>query len=293
MLGPIDRHVLMAVLLASCGLMARLAHAAEAPIDLGDRRELFVDNHLIDQMQNVSRQLHAPRDEGPVLQFDQPWEGIHCGYCTLLQDGAQFRVYYRGMPAGAIDGTEAEVTCVAVSDDGIHWTKPQLGIYEAAGSKQNNIVYAGDPPFSHNFSPLLDPRPDCPPDQRYKALSGLDSSGLVALVSADGLHWQKLRSTPVIPRQAPFPFAWMFDSQNVAFWSEAEQQFVCYFRVYVGVRRIARCVSKDFMKWSDPVLMENQTHGTPSPLGELYTNQTLPYFRAPPLYLAVAVLVVP
>lgn len=268
-------------------------HATSDPIPLGSRRELFVDRFLIGSMRGVELRLHEPRDEGTVLRFDEPWEGIHCGYCTVIRDGDRFRVYYRGMPANVKDGTAGEVTCVAESDDGVRWTKPKLRLFEAQGTRENNVVLAGDPPFSHNFSPFLDTRPGCPPEQRYKALAGISKSGLVAFVSADGLRWRKLRDAAVIPEKAPFKFSWMFDSQNVAFWSESEKKYVCYFRVWERIRRIARTESSDFVNWSDPVLMSYVTDGRPSPVEELYTNQTDPYFRAPHLYVAVAARFVP
>lgn len=285
------RFWILSVLLLVC--CCSPATAQVPAIELSSRRELFVDQHLIEKLDRTRQEFHEPRDEGTVLKFDQPWEGVHCGYCTMIRDGAKLRVYYRGMPAGIRDGTAGEVTCVADSDDGIHWTRPKLGLFLAHGTKENNIVLAGDPPYSHNFSPFVDTRPDCPPEQRYKAFSGLDKSGLIAFVSADGLRWTKLRSEPVIPRRAPFKVSWMFDSQNVAFWSESEQKYVSYFRVYDGVRRIARSESADFVTWSDPVLMSYLTDGKPSPIEELYTNQTHPYFRAPHLYVAVAARFVP
>jgi len=289
---PLHRRDFLKRLLATAILSAVLGVQGEV-VELGSRRELFVDRWLIDSMRGVELRLHEPRDEGEVLRFDQPWEGIHCGYCTLIQDGDRFRVYYRGMPAGVLDGTDGEVTCVAESADGRRWIKPELGLFEVRGTKANNVVLAGDPPFSHNFSPFLDTRPGCPPEQRYKALAGISKSGLLAFVSADGLHWHKLRDTAVMPEKAPFKFAWMFDSQNVAFWSAAEKKYICYFRVWEGVRRIGRTESVDFVSWSEPVLMEQMTEGQPSPVEELYTNQTDPYFRAPHLYLAVAARFVP
>jgi hypothetical protein len=85
-----------------------------------------------------------------------------------------------------------------------------------------------------------------------------------------------------------------FDSQNVAFWSEAEQCYVCYFRTWTGnFRRISRTTSKDFRHWSRPVLMEYRRAGGEAPIEHLYTNQTQPYFRAPHLYLATAARFVP
>lgn len=233
--------------------------AQEPAIEIGSRRELFVDRHLIEKLDDVRLHLHEPHDEGVVLKFDQPWEGIHCGYCTVIRNGATLRVYYRGMPSETRDGTAGEVTCVADSDDGTQWTRPKLGLFLAGGTKENNVVLAGDPPFSHNFSPFIDTRPGCTPEQRYKALSGTDVSGLLAFVSPDGLRWTKLRGKPAIPRKGSFKFDWMFDSQNVAFWSDIERKYVCYFRVYDGGRRIGRCDSIDFLHWSDPVLMSYLT----------------------------------
>jgi hypothetical protein len=282
-----------AMCLIAIGGISEPASAQVPLIEVGSRRELFIDHYLIDKLDNTSLHLHEPHDEGIVMKFDQPWEGLHSGYCTMIRDGSRFRVYYRGLPVTGRDGTPNEVTCVADSEDGIHWTKPTLGLFEAHGAKQNNIVLASDPPYSHNFSPFIDTRPGCPPEQRYKAISGLDTSGLVAFVSADGLRWSKLRGEAVIPRKAPFKFAHLFDSQNLAFWSASEEKYVCYFRVWDGVRRIARCESADFVHWSDPVLMSYVTDGKPSPTEELYTNQTNPYFRAPHIYIAVAARFVP
>jgi len=186
-------------------------------------------------------------------------------------------MYYRGLPQAGADGSAAEVTCVALgctrdervppvrtrdervppvrtrdervprSPDGVAWTRPDLGLFEVAGTRQNNVVLAGAAPFSHNFSPFIDARPDCPPAERYKAIAGTSASGLAGFVSADGLRWRKIRDVPLITKGA-------FDSQNVAFWSEAEGCYACYFRIFdVGFRSIARATSPDFLAWSEPV----------------------------------------
>ncbi len=272
--------------------------AVEPPLQLGSRRELFVDRYLIDKIQGAQLVLHEPRDEGSVLRFDAPWEGIHSGYCTIIRDGNRFRAYYRGLPKDGKDGTNNEVTCVAESADGIRWTKPQLGYFEVQGTRDNNVVYANAAPASHNFSPFLDTRPGVPASERYKALAGLDESGLLAFASADGLRWRQLGTAPVITRKtAPFKFQFLFDSQNVAFWSDVEQSYVCYFRVFGDVRRIGRTTSKDFLNWTPAVQMEYRhddgTGPRGAPIEQLYTNQTAPYFRAPHLYLAIAARFMP
>jgi hypothetical protein len=282
-----------AVLTILC-LPASVSRCADAPtaIDIGSQRELFVDYHLIDKLEGARLELHPPHDEGPVLAFDNPWEGLFCGYATVIRDPAapataRYRLYYRGMPGAGMDGSTGEVTCYAESSDGLQWIKPNLGLFEIAGTRDNNVVLAGVTPSSHNFSPFLDSRNDVSADERYKALGGTRKSGLIAFASADGTHWRKLRDAPVLTDGA-------FDSQNVAFWSPAEKHYVSYFRTFKdGVRRISRCTSPDFLSWSDPVLMEYRHGDEPAPIEHLYTNQTHPYFRAPQLYVGTAARFMP
>ena len=96
-------------------------------------------------------------------------------------------------------------------------------------------------------APNRGPNPNQRPDNRargnaaqlhekYKALAGLSTTSLFAYVSADGLRWRKLRDHAVVKDTD-----WVFDSQNVAFWSETEKQYVVYYRRTVdGIRSIAR-----------------------------------------------------
>ncbi|MBI5760803.1 MAG: hypothetical protein HZA46_19965 [Planctomycetales bacterium] len=266
---------------------------AATPIELGSRRELFVDHHLIEKVDGCRLELARPRDEGVVLKFDQPWEGQFCGYCTVIKDGDRFRVYYRGNPTVGRDGSNTEVTCVAESPDGIAWTKPKLGHFDVHGTKDNNVVLAGLAPFSHNFSPLLDSRPGVPADERWKAIGGTMSSGLAAFASSDGLRWRKLRDEPILTK-VTVPYKYMFDSQNLAFWSESERKYVCFFRVFQdGIRRIARSTSDDFLTWSEPVLMEYRREGGSVPVEHHYTSQTHAYFRAPHIYVSLAARFMP
>ncbi|QDU11533.1 hypothetical protein [Gimesia aquarii] len=263
------------------------------PLEIGSQRELFVDDYLIDKMKGAELRLHHPVDEGVVLKFDNPWEGLFCGYCTIIKDGDIYRAYYRGRPTAGADGDVGEVYCYAESKDGKHWTKPEFALFEKQGHKKNNIILADAAPMTHNFSPFLDTRPGVPKAERYKALGGTMSSGLVAFTSADGIHWKQHPAGAVITKKM-VPFPYMFDSQNVAFWSPVEKKYLSYFRVFKdGIRRIARVESDDFIHWSKPVLMEYTHRNEKAPIEHLYTNQTHPYFRAPHIYLAVAARFMP
>ncbi|MBE9511201.1 MAG: hypothetical protein IMY71_10005, partial [Bacteroidetes bacterium] len=206
---------------------------------------------------------------------------------TIIKDGETYRAYYRGLPEAGMDGTSLETTCYAESKDGIHWKKPNLGIFEVNGTLENNIILANAAPVTHNFSPFLDTKPGIDQSQRYKALGGNEKSGLIAYVSADGIKWKKLQEKPVFGKG-------VFDSQNVSFWSESEKCYICYFRTwteggYKGFRTVSRTTSKDFVQWTNPVKM---SFGD-TPYEHLYTSQTHPYFRAPHIYIAIAARFMP
>ena len=284
-----------AIMVATGSTRRRSFAADQSPnvYQIGSRRELFVDEALIETRDDVDLAMHRPRDEGQVLAFDKPWEGGFSAYATVIRDGDRLRLYYRGLGVAGQDGNRAETTCYAESTDGIEWTKPNLGLFEVKGTRENNVVLADAAPVTHNFCPMLDTREGVPAEQRFKTLGGTMKSGLIAWVSADGTHWRKLREQAVIAsEQVPFPY--FFDSQNLAFWSAAEQQYVCYFRVFQDkIRRIARAVSDDFVEWSAPVLMGYRHRGGESPIEHLYTNQTHPYFRAPHLYVSIAARFMP
>jgi len=236
---------------------------------INSERQLFVDDYLVESLQNTTLKMHHPQPAEEAISYENPWEGRYAIYSTVLQDQDVYRMYYRGYNV-------EQFTCYAESQDGINWTKPSLGLFEYNGSTDNNIILDEDP-YTHNFAPFVDTRSGVPAQERYKALAG-GGSGLVPFVSADGIHWSKMQSQPVITQGA-------FDSQNVSFWSESEQCYVCYFRTWIGgYRRISRATSGDYLTWTSPVLM-NYDRG---PIEHLYVNQTSPYFRAPHIYLALA-----
>jgi len=275
---------------ASLGAVSAPLPQGDAALRIGSRRELLVDDALIASMRGVGLHMATPVEAGTALRFDSPWEGAFCAYTTLLQEPGRCRAYYRGVPVAGQDGNAGEVTCYAESVDGIHWTKPELGLFEVMGTRKNNVILAGEPPYSHNFSPFIDGCPDAQPAQRYKAMAGVHKSGLMAYVSADGVRWSRLQNEPVVPP----PKAFALDSQNIAFWSASEGRYVLYFRTWkkigaVNYRWVSRATSADFVRWSQPVEME---YGD-APPEHLYTNQTSAYFRAPHHYIGICARFLP
>ena len=243
-----------------------------------------MDGYLIEKLEGAALTLAVARSEEIILRYDQPWDNQNAGYNTVFKDGNIYKMYYM---SGAMT-SGADMTCYAESRDGITWTKPVLGLHEFKGSRENNIVMIGHP-YCHNVSVLLDDRPGVPPAERYKAVGGLNKTGLSRFTSADGLRWREVSADPLFARD------YALDSLNVLTWVPEEKQYAIYLRTWTeagtpngtpfkGRRTISRSVSKDFVTWTKPTPMS--FGDTPSE--HLYTNGTHPYFRAPHILIALA-----
>ncbi|MBW3599524.1 MAG: hypothetical protein KY475_19905, partial [Planctomycetes bacterium] len=257
---------------------------------------LFVDGRLIDRLEGATLRLHKPQAANTILKNDKPWEGHHNFGIGVFHHKGQFYLYYRAMPGETFGKHYA---AVALSDDGVHWSKPNLGLVEVKGTADNNVVALEDEdgrlqPAATNLDFWLDTNPQAPESERFKLVTYSTNGGphvpgptsgenavhtATFWVSADGFRFRKRDPQPEFSSRLKNSF----DSFNVYFWSEAEQQYVGYFRWYDRVRTIARVTSKDLMTWSEPVPM---SYGD-APRENLYTNQTEPYFRAPHLYIAL------
>ena len=66
--------LLVGVTLVSPGVVAQ---ESSEVIDIGSRRELFVDHFLLERMVGTRLQLHHPEPAEAVLKVDQSWEGEH------------------------------------------------------------------------------------------------------------------------------------------------------------------------------------------------------------------------
>lgn len=293
-------HLLLALAVAATGsglaLAQRPDRSSAGIIDIGSRRELFVDEFLVDRLGGkAALRLHQPVPREIAIEHDAPWEGSGSGYHSIFKDGARYRMYYKAwqinpLQEAKVKGADAGhplFCCYAESDDGVHWRKPELGLHEFNGSKANNIVLAGVTKEGVKFNAghpavFKDENPNAAPDARYKALfPGGKPKGLVPLKSPDGIHWSAMSTAPVITDGA-------FDSQNLGFWDGVRGEYRAYWRYfdqgtkatpYVGTRSIRTATSKDFLHWENAADLK---YGD-SPSEQLYTNQVKPYHRAPHL----------
>ncbi|MGC9317266.1 MAG: hypothetical protein ACP5KN_04430 [Armatimonadota bacterium] len=284
----------MTLALATMGMIAAmLTTAAPEPFDVGVHRQLFVDGSIVSDFHGDARlRMHEPTRREVALACDEPWEGATCGYFTVFKDDSLYRMYYRGSDVVYEDGNvnwepHPMVTCYAHSVDGVHWTKPELGLHEFNGSRANNIIWTGA--AAHNFTPFRDANPDCASDARYKAV-GSAGGGLHAFKSPDGIRWEALQGDPIITEGA-------FDSQNLAFWDQTIRKYRAYWRDFHGEGEIAppgrdvkTATSEDFINWSEPRWLvytpgRRGTDESTPPHHQFYTNGVLPYYRAPQVLL--------
>ncbi len=270
-------------------------------LNIGSRLELFVDDYLIESMKDARLILHKPVQREVVIVHDEPWEGNASGYHTIFQDGDIYRMYYNAWHLNTdeegVSTTRPLYYAYAESRDGINWVKPELGLFEFKGTKENNIVWSA--PGFYDFTPFKDMNPDCKPDARYKAVGLKGLGNLFGYKSPDGINWTAIQDKPIMTG-APF------DSQNLAFWDTVRKEYRVYIRdwhsivpwikgrkeseileVYEndpfwdGVRSIKTATSKDFIHWTEPVWLKYPG----SPEEALYTNQIKPYYRAPHIFI--------
>lgn len=280
--------------MCAVGHATAFAVEPEAVIDIGSRRELFVDGYLVDRFIGKAQQrLHHPVPREIALVHDEPWEGTGSGYHSVFQDGDVYRMYYKAWHLEVSDGKlntgrHPLYCCYAESDDGVRWTKPKLGLHEFKGSKENNITIASGKFGSLNVDAghpavFIDENPDAPADARYKAiLRSSNPNGLLPFKSPDGLRWSPMTDAPILHRRGAF------DSQNLAFWDPTIGKYRAYWRIFTagvtnekewkpaGIRAIRTATSDDLIHWGP----HTDLTYVDSPPQQLYTNQIKPYHRA-------------
>jgi hypothetical protein len=283
--------VWICILCMGCQLSSAPEKIREEAIRIDSERQLFVDDYIVGTLSEGAKYLlHQPQIKEVVFETGAPWEGSYSNYNSIFKDGDIYRMYYRGWHRG-LKGelTHDMVWCYAESKDGIHWVKPNLGLFEFNGSKNNNIILAsrqfGDFKFTFadNMTVLKDHNPDVAPDALYKAFVDLRKQkpdwSLLVFHSPDGIHWTPANgSTPVLTQ-----YEGSYDSQNTAFWDSAKNEYRAYWRFFGkdSMRAIRTGTSKDFIRWDN----QKDIQYTDTLSEPMYTNGIIPYYRAPQIYI--------
>lgn len=226
----------------------------EAPLagpPRGPWRRLFLDAAAVEARDGLTREFPvSEKHPEPVVRRDQPWEGVSAitgpyVYGTVFAEGDRLRMWYEVLYQGTNTG-------YAESRDGIHWTKPALGLIAFEGNRATNLVVSASARETtggacHNASVLRRPGAT-DPEQRY-ALYGFDPKlghPRVAY-SPDGLRWRFDPATEKTP---------LFTSSDVVnfFYDPYQTRYTATWKTR---NRRGRAVgvawSADGRRWTKPV----------------------------------------
>jgi hypothetical protein len=247
-------------------------------VDTERDRYLLLDSRIIDKVENAHLTVGVVQkdDNNPLFGEDKPWEPrFDNPYLSVVYDQEEkvFKCWYsifirsdgfdgypnegdsfpgEGLPSDQrawvewYKGKRKFGVCYATSKDGIHWQKPELGLIEFEGSKENNIVIE----YNHGVTVMKDLH-ETDPQKRYKAIHPEEESSYVWF-SADGIHWgHKIDVGPMDHG----------DTNNSVWWDPDLEQYVIITRHWggentpgypdgAGHRQKSRSVSEDFLHWS-------------------------------------------
>ncbi len=246
--------ILVCVAAAGCGAAARSMGRDD---EGGSRldRFLLLDSRIVEKTENARLVVGTVQKHkaNPLFGEDKPWEKRFdnlYGSVIYDEDDGLYKLWYspfvvdhsaKGMSLEERDrrpyrppGNREMGICYATSRDGITWEKPNLGLVDYEGSKENNLIWRGP----HGAGIFKDAR-DPDPKRRYKTIF----QGMKVSVSPDGIHWA--RPTPCEGVQVAG------DTHNNALWAPTLGKYVGITRTWGKMgREVARIESEDFVHWT-------------------------------------------
>ena len=224
---------------------------------------LFLDSWTLEEVRGFERRMGQPVKYAgnPIFRPERPYEykRVHL-YGTVLRDpeSGRFKMWYS---THALKQSDAYL-CYATSEDGVHWTRPDLDVVEGT-----NIVLDREE-HTHGPSVLYDgDDPDA--SRRYKLLmrpGGVPA--IFAYLSPDGIHWRKAQEAPVIEANSDCHIGLYRDPHTGLY--QASHRLDC------PDRRVWRTESEDFLHWRRSVLALEPDVGDP-PQTQIYGMQMSPY----------------
>ena len=247
------------------------------------RTHMFLDDHHIDKLEGLQRKMHTPQRVGDqaVIKVEKPWEGVAMAGLrnSVAYDEKEklFKFWYRCYSKehyGA--GVSSSRWAYATSPDGVHWDRPNLGLVDFQGSKDNNLVHIS-PTLDTGallINVVIDDR-DPDPRRRYKAI-GMDAhplqegeihvpyldktgsrctGGLFVAYSPDGVRWTMRRGwlMGMICRDGAVLHGFDKRTNKWLLWQRPSFRF--------GKRILGVCYSEDFERWTPPEMgLVNDEH---------------------------------
>lgn len=211
---------------------------ASLPLSSG-QHQLFLDDFVLGDIYRVTRVIQQPTkyEHNPVIAADRPTDGttIEIRSAPSWDEREKcWKIWY--MTNGDAGGCG-----FARSTDGIRWEKPNLGLTERSGNRDNNLVMVKGDPKAFIQHVFMDS--GAPAARRYKGMIGPGDRRPV--ISADGYTFTPL-NVPSIPSQ---------DESHLDWDPLASDYFMTVKHNGPFGRSVYLTLSKDFEVWSDPVLI--------------------------------------
>lgn len=280
--GPwaaMSSRALVVASVLSAALIDRAASAADAQAYFDETQvtTLFAfDDVSIPHSQNLRLEMRKPtrHPANPVLARGPAGSvdalGVQFYGSILREKGLGENSKYRLWYVAVDDDVENKVpysrwrAAYAESDDGVHWTKPNLGLVEFRGNKDNNLIHTDPAPLGFvNLKVLADPE-DPDPARRYKISTHAyfqhqtRLGTLAPFASADGLRWKllvpaDLKDAQLQKKDLVLPAIHFEPSGGLYKWDglfyACGQNALSATRPYQG--RVTRMFhSRDFVHWS-------------------------------------------
>jgi hypothetical protein len=264
-------------------------NSTQGPLQLGGRKHLFIDDALIETKQNVKLVCNPPTDRRD-LNFGPEKSAWRA---TVLDKDGKVYMY---IPDGY--GSAKGITRLRISDDGINFTTPKLGVVSVAGSTENDYVFAGRPLYGMFFEDL---NPNIVAEERYKATAWVANRGIYLYVSPDGIHWRR-NETCMLPLVSGGGAETFWDDQRGVYVDFIKRDSSFRTEEYPGSgRRACMFETREIHKaWPFKALRKPYFEGWPVPAvtgegpvifspnknGQVYRTRAIKYPWAPDTYLA-------
>ncbi|MCH9654171.1 MAG: hypothetical protein K0U86_05655 [Planctomycetes bacterium] len=163
------------------------------------------DDHSIPWKSNLKLTMTPPQKHpnNPLIPIGKKGscdEGGVQFYGSMIEHEGKFKLWYVALDDTVFKRAYAGLrVAYAESNDGIHWTKPNLGLVNYRGNTNNNLV-AVDPPDACTIHLIVLHEADDPdPSRRFKMMMNVQTrlaerkqnvATSVAFYSADGLRWR-------------------------------------------------------------------------------------------------------
>jgi hypothetical protein len=225
--------VLVLLSVVGSSMSAMCTEESKQRVPVGLRKQLFVDDYVVAEKHNVTRELGKVQKHGIVVEPTLPTDfipppgqrgeedyerdlksgkkpdgsrvALDFGYYLSVlrnEEDDKFQMWYMAWRLAGVGYAESE--------DGIHWTQPLVG-----EGGENNIVHR-----SQGFSCTIDPTLPWGHPEKYKGAGDFqDSNSRVALChSPDGIHWTDYNDGEPVSHRAA-------DTHNQIQWDPIMEQY--------------------------------------------------------------------